>query len=158
MSVESETENLSSDLGQELTPIVPRLKRISSTVQRPRAKKIAASTAQIQPSSVDQKSFKFPMSPELKEYVKKGESVPDNLRCELTRECMTCLKAEHGESIPNDAFKMASKLICAEVPELANVQPPNWPKDVKFEYWVNTMSFPSYLKWTVWYIISSPTE
>lgn len=152
LSVESDTEDLSSDLGQDLTPIVPRLKRISSPFQGPRAKKIAVSTAHIlQPSSVDLKSFKFPISPELKEYVKKGESVPDNLRCELVRKCVTCLKAEYGEFIPSDAFKMASKLICAEVPELADVQPPNWPKGVKFEYWVNTMSFPSYLKWTLWY-------
>ena len=157
MSVESDNEDLSSDLGQDLTPIVPRLKRISSTLHGPRAKKIAVSTAHIQPSSVDLKSFKFPMSPELKEYVKKGEPVPDNLRCELIRECVTCLKAENGESIPNDAFKVASKLICVEVPELADVQPPNWPKGVKFEYWVSIRSFPSYLKWTLWYIISSST-
>ena len=141
LSVESDTEDLSSDLGQELTPTVPRLKRISSTVQRPRAKKIAVSTAQIQPSSVDVKSFKFPVSPELKKYVKKGEPIPDNLRCELIRECVTCLKAQYGEAIPNDAFKMASKLICAEVPELADVQPPNWPEGVKFEYWVSNNVF-----------------
>lgn len=139
LSVESDTEDLSSDLGQELTPTVPRLKRISSTVQGPRAKKIAVSTAQIQPSSVDVKSFKFPVSPELKKYVKKGEPIPENLRCELIRECVTCLKAQYGEAIPNDAFKMASKLICAEVPELADVQPPNWPEGVKFEYWTSVL-------------------
>lgn len=158
MSAESDTEDLSLDSGQELAPTLPRLKR-SSPFQGPRAKKIAVSTAHIlHASSVDLKSFKFPISPELKENVKKGDPVPDNLRCELVRECVTCLKAEYGEFIPNDAFKMASKLICAEVPELADVQPPNWPKGVKFEYWVNTMSFPSYLKWTLWYIISSVTE
>ena len=74
------------------------------------------------------------MSPELKKYVKKGEPVSDNLRCELVRECVTCLKDEYGESIPNDAFKVASKLMCAELPELADVQHPNGPEGVEIEY------------------------
>lgn len=143
LSVESDTEDSSSDLGQELTPIVPKLKRMSSIVQGRKAKKIAVSTAQIQPNSVDLKSFKFPMSPELKECVKKGGPVPDHLRRQLVRECVTCLKAECGESIPNDAFKIVSKVICAEVPKLKDIQPPRWPEGVKFEYWVNTMSFSS---------------
>ena len=73
--------------------------------------------------------------------MKKGSPVPDDERCQLIRECVTCLQAEYGEVIPNDAFKMASKLICAEVPVLKDVEPPSWPGDVKFEYWVNTDTF-----------------
>lgn len=119
---------------------------MSSIFQGAKAKKIAVSTAQIQPNCVDLKSFKFPMSPELKECVKKGGPVPDHLRRQLVRECVTCLKAECVESILNDAVKIASKVICAEVPKLKDVQPPRWPEGVKFEYWVNTMYLSSYSK------------
>ena len=38
-----------------------------------------------------------------------------------------------------------------------NLQTGHHAKGVKFEYWVSTRSFPSYLKWTLWYIISSAT-
>ena len=87
----------------------------------------------------------------------KYKSFVDRLKILL---CLLAVGADLplGVSIPNDSFMMANKLICAEVPELADVQPPNCPKGVKFEYWVNTMSFPSYLKWTLWYITSSTTE
>ena len=123
LSVDSDTEDSLS--GQQLRPMVPKLKRMTSLNKGPKAKKIAVATAQIQPSSVDLKSFKFPISPEVKECVKKGTPVPDDLRRQLIRECVTCLKVEYGEFILNDAFKMASKMICAEVPMLKDIQPPS---------------------------------
>ena len=124
LSVESTSEESSPDLSQQLTPRVPKLKRMRSLKEGPEAKKIALSTAQIKPSDVDLKSFKFPISSVIRECVKKGKPVPDEERCQLIRECVTCLKAQYGEVIPNDAFKMASKMICAEVPVLKDIKPP----------------------------------
>ena len=54
----------------------------------------------------------------------RGRAFPDNLRCQLIRESVTCRKAERGESITNNAFKIASKVIHVEVPELADMQLP----------------------------------
>lgn len=145
LSVESSTDlDSSPDLAQDLTPRLPRLKRTKALKHRPKAKKIALSAAQDKPTDVNLKSFKFPISADITECVKKGQPVPDEQRCQLIRECVTCLKAEYGEVIPNDAFKMASKMICADVPVLKDVEPPSWPEDVKFEYWVSSVSSPSY--------------
>ena len=43
---------------------------------------------------------------------------------------MTCRKAERGESITNNAFKIASKVIRVEVPELEDMQLLKWQEDV----------------------------
>lgn len=129
LSVKSSTEESPPDSVQGQTPRVPKLKRIRSLKKGPQAKKIAISTAQTQPSSVDLKSVRFPLSPETRECVKKGKPVPDEERCQLIWECVTCLKAQYGEFVPNDAFKMASRIICAEAPVLKDIETPHWPED-----------------------------
>ena len=83
LSVKSSTEESPPDSVQRQTPRVPKLKRIRSLKKGPQAKKIAISTAQTQPSSVDLKSVRFPLSPETRECVKKGKPVPDEERCQL---------------------------------------------------------------------------
>ena len=139
LTVKSSTEESPPDSVQGQTPRVPKLKRIRSLKKGPQAKKIALSTAQTQPSSVDLKSVRFPLSPETRECVKKGKPVPDEERCQLIRECVTCLKAHYGEFVPNDAFKLASRIICAEAPMLKDIETPG----LNFDYWVNSV-FPSY--------------
>ena len=83
------SEESSSELSPELTPRVPKLKRIRSLKEGPVAKTIALSTAQIMPCHVDFTNFKFPISSVIRECAKKGSPVPDDKRCQLIRECVT---------------------------------------------------------------------
>ena len=59
LSVKSSTEESPPDSVQGQTSRVPKLKRIRSLKKGPQAKKIAQSTAQTQPSSVDLKASGF---------------------------------------------------------------------------------------------------
>lgn len=54
-----------------LTPRFPRLKRTRSLKNGPKANKIAFSTAQVKSTDVDIKSFKFPISADIRERPKK---------------------------------------------------------------------------------------
>lgn len=137
----SSTEGSQPDSVQDLKPRVPKLKRKRSLQRGPQAKKMCLSTAQTQPSSVDLKSCRFPQSPEKKECLKKGKPVPDGDKRQLLTECVLCLKTGNREFITSNAFKLACKMICAEVPVLKDIEP---PEDVNSEYQVNTVYFPSY--------------
>ena len=50
---------------------------------------------------------------------------------------MTCLKAECGDIITKEQFKLASRIICNKVPVLKDVKPLNWPKDEEFDFTVS---------------------
>ena len=55
-----------------LTPRFPRLNRTRSLKNGPKANKTALSTAQVKSTDVDIKSFKFPISADIRERPKKA--------------------------------------------------------------------------------------
>lgn len=46
---------------------------------------------------------------------------------------MTCLKAECGDHMTKEQFKLASQIIYNKVPVLKDVKPLNWLKDEEFD-------------------------
>ena len=54
---------------------------------------------------------------------------------------MTCLKAECGDHITKERFKLASQIICDRVPVLKDVKPLDWPKDEEFNSSVSDLLF-----------------
>ena len=83
--------------------------------------------------------FKFPVSKRILEYSKKGKSLEEEDRKQLIRDCVTCLKAECGDHITKEQFKLASQIICNKVPVLKDIQPLNWPSDVEFDFTVSDL-------------------
>lgn len=82
--------------------------------------------------------FHFPITKEVKKCVQEGRPLRDEERRQLIRECVTCLQATVGEVITNPDFQEASKIICEQIPILKDPEPPHWPNDMEFPYWVSS--------------------
>ena len=134
MASGSESEGGSPALTQ-----VPKLKRTHRMQPTGKSSSGQSQGPSLSKSSSQLESFKFPVSKRILEYSKKGKPLEEEDRKELIRDCVTCLKAECGEHITKEQFKLASQLICEKVPVLKDVKPLSWPKDEEFDSTVSDL-------------------
>ena len=123
----SESEGSSSALFQ-----VPKLKRTHQLKLEGQSSNRQSQAQSLSKSSNQLESFKFPVSRRILWYSKKGKPLEEEDRKQLIRDCVTCLKAECGDHITKEQFKLASQIICDRVPVLEDVKPLDWPKDEEF--------------------------
>ena len=133
MASGSESEGGSPALSQ-----VPKLKR-THRMEPSKQSSSCQSQGQSSKCSSQLESFKFPVSKRILEYSKKGKPLEEEDRKQLIRDCVTCLKAECGDHITKEQFKLASQMICDIVPVLKDVKPLNWPKDEEFDSTVSDL-------------------
>ena len=142
---EVESDSASPALTQSSTSKVPKLKRSRrmELAEQNRAKGVSKSPTQDLSKSSTQldDTFKFPVSKRIMDCVKEGKSLENKDRKQLIRDCVTCLKAEWGEHINKEQFKLASQMICSKVPVLKDVRPPSWLENEEFCHYVSVCNF-----------------
>lgn len=120
---------------------VPKLKR-TRRLELGRQNRGQESPAEqhLSKTSIQLESFKFPVSKRIMEYSKEVKSLEEEDRKQLIWDCVTCLKAECGDHVTKEQFKLASQIICAKVPVLKDIKPPHWPEDEEFHYSVSELT------------------
>ena len=120
---------------------VPKLKRTHRVELKEQSSSCQSQAQSLRKSTNQLESFKFPVSKRILEYSKKGKPLEEEDRKELIRDCVTCLKAECGDHITKEQFKLASQIICDKVPVLKDVEPINWPEDEEFDSTVSKCQY-----------------